>query len=305
MEWSPGNVTEEWPATEWDLSAPESYVLLNHGAGADGKEAFKMGLVELLVRGFVELDKQEGRAAFGRVKSVSYLREKAGPSGARLRGPTRAILDVLHGTRTSVSREGATGVRVEDLARQAVRQWGSLGGYVSKVVLPFMGSEGLYREEKGRVLWIIPSTRWVLTDRGAAAKADLERWMQLGQSRFSEWVDDDPHRALAYAGMAGAAVLLMSPLFPDLQQLRRHLQDAGEGGAGVFVASTGSLGDDRRTPGEMDFDVGFDLGALEGFDFGALDSLSDAVSAIDSGVDSGGGNGGGDDGGGGDGGGGD
>ena len=48
-------VNPEWPATRWQLSAPESFVLRN-GPNASGREAFKLGLMELVGRGVLALD---------------------------------------------------------------------------------------------------------------------------------------------------------------------------------------------------------------------------------------------------------
>jgi hypothetical protein len=88
-------------------------------------------------------------------------------------------------------------------------------------------------------------------------------------------VSESSERALAYAGGAGAAILLMADLYPDFERLGRHELAYAGGDPGAF--------------------------AIDGFD--AFDSFD----GLDAGVDAGGGwggDGGGDGGGGGNGGGG-
>jgi hypothetical protein len=181
------------------------------------------------------------------------------------------------------------------------------------------------------VLWIFPTTRNVLTRAGESARSELQRWMDVGAERLSTWSDSDPSQGMAYAGMAGASLLLMPELFPDLRRLREQTRigDADSVGYVGGPIITSDTGDDRHhtdpshDPGDLDTGGidpgGLTIGGLElpsfdlsGFDFGSLDfssfdALDSAMSAIDSAVDSGGGGdggGGGGDGGGGDGGGG-
>jgi hypothetical protein len=169
----------------------------------------------------------------------------------------------------------------------------------------------LFEVRRGRVLWIIPTTRVVYTPSGEEARAELQRWLAVGTRRLSGWADSDPSHALAYAGMAGAALLLMPELFPQLHRLRDQPRtyDADGGLSSASAVYPASDRDDEwNQPGEV---PGLELSSLDlsGFDFGSLDfgafaGLDAAMSAIDAGVDwgggdAGGGGGGGDGGGGG------
>jgi hypothetical protein len=211
------------------------------------------------------------------------------------------------------------GVAVVELARAAQRTFGTLDQFTSRHVWPRLQARGLCADESYKVLWLFPTTRRVLTASGQQARAELERWLEVGQQRFGGWVDRDPSRALAYAGMAGAALLLMDPLFPDMQLLGERVRQAGTSGesgaggsSGWNPASSGSGGAEGGGEGGLELPnidlPGLDPGSLSfDFDLGALGDLSSSFDAIDAGVDAGGGDGGSDgggDGGGGDGGGG-
>jgi len=125
----------------------------------------------------------------------------------------------------------------------------------------------------------------VITSAGQAARADLERWLADGQDRFPDWAANDPQRAMAFAAGAGAALLLMPALFPELRRLRMDSNDDG-GLAATAVLYGATAGADFS-----DFDTTtFDFGSI---DLGALDSMDSAMSAIDSAVDAGGSDGGG------------
>ena len=69
----------DWPQTRWELSAPESYVLM-HGPNADGAEAFKMAVLELVMRGALQIVQAEQRGRFGRRSQVTVLAPGTGPS---------------------------------------------------------------------------------------------------------------------------------------------------------------------------------------------------------------------------------
>ena len=284
-----------WPRNRWKLSAPESHALL-YGPGRHTKQPFKLAVLELITRRALAL--VEERGAFGKRKAAVLT---AGPEGGRApeRRPLAAVLG-LH--REATLQSYPDGVPVAELARAAVKRYGSLRKFTQAEVMAALADRGLYRREEYRVLWIFPSTRWALTPTGEAARAELEGTAKLGERSFGEWVDREPARALAFLGVAGSSVLLMDALHPALQRLREEQAAAGYAG-GAYIGSPGgdtdeTLGDPTPDPGF--FDLGsFDPGAL---DFGALGDLGGALDSIDAGVDAGGG-GGGDWGGGGDGGG--
>jgi hypothetical protein len=228
----------DWPATRWGLSAAESYVLLN-GPSASGSEAFKLGLSEMVARGILVLETIEQRGRFSR-KQVATLR--GGPREAMPREqPLAAIWHLYQG----LTPDGEPGVPVEKLARAAARQYQPLGRFVRREVIPALVERGLYEARHERVLWLIPRTRYVLTPDGESAQADLRQWLDVGATRFAGWADTDPTHALAYAGMAGAALLLMPPLFPDLRACATRASSATPGRARIQApgpAATTTIG---------------------------------------------------------------
>jgi hypothetical protein len=294
----------DWPATAWTLTAPESYVLL-HGPHASGRETFKLALLDLIARGTLRLVEVTGRGVVGRGRRTRVLAPGPTPVPPAAQ-PLASVWLVYSGVLLRSYAGGVTGVPVAALARAAVRRYRSLDRYRFEEVVPALVDRRLFAREEYRVLWLVPAQRIVATPAGVRARADLERRLALGREQFGGWVERDPARAAAFAGLAGAAVLLMSPLFPDFQRLRRQLgpgaADAGDAGAarpedraGGFSARGGldlsAIQIEGIDPGSLAFDV-----------VSALDSLDDVASAIDAGMDSGGDDGdGGGDGGGGDG----
>ena len=287
-----------WPATRWGLSAPESYVILN-GPSASGSQAFKLGLMELVARGVWVLETVERRVLLSK-KHVALLR-----GGPRERMPSEQPLAAIWHLYQALTPHGEPGVPVEKLARAAARQYQPLGRYVRSEVLPALIERGLYQARQDRVLWVIPRTQYELTPEGESAHAELQRWLDVGATRFAGWAGSDPTQALAYAGMAGAALLLMPPLFPDLRRLRDHTR-TGDADSAYYAGTTTPFypGDDddraEHDPGDLDpggLDLGgldlpsFDLGSIDfgSLDFSSFDALDSAMSAIDSAVDSGGG----------------
>jgi hypothetical protein len=290
-----------WPATAWTLTAPESYVLL-HGPHASGRETFKLALLDLIARGALRLVEVTGRGVFGRGRRTSVLVPGPTPVPPAAQ-PLASVWLVYSGVPLRSYAGGVTGVPVADLARAAVRRYRSLDRYRFEEVVSALVDRRLFAREEYRVLWLFPAQRIVVTPAGTRARADLERRLTLGGEQFGGWVERDPARAVAFAGLAGAAVLLMSPLYPDFQRLHRQLGSgaASAGDAGSGGAAAGLPGADRPEDqaggvsafGGLDLSTiqieGVDLGSLTfDFDLSALDILNDAVSAIDAGVDSGG-----------------
>jgi hypothetical protein len=191
-------------------------------------------------------------------------------------------------------------VAVDDLARVAARKYGSLGRFVSHEVLPPLVERGLFEARKTRVLMIFSTTHYVLTTEGQVARAELEQWLAAGRDRFGEWVGTDTRQALAYAGAAGAALLLMPPLFPELRRLREQTQQVSAGDDGDIATGSASVASLTNSDALLGDGSSIDLGQLDlgnlaadlgGFDFANLslevfDALDSAMSAIESAVDS-------------------
>jgi len=295
----------EWPSSPWECAAPESYVLL-HFQKYQANKALKLGVLELIARKKFTLVDVARRTALSRRKRDSLL--TSGTDNARLTH-TPLTLASLRDVFTALPSktferwdqtppQEAFGVLVSEFATGVVKQLGgSVDGYVDKVVRPTLVERGWVLRESYRVLGVIPAKRWALTTAGVAAQGDLLWRIQYGNRELGKLVDDDPARAVAFLGLAGAAVLLMDDARPHLQRLRERLE---AGAQPPSLADTTSMGImDGGGAGAVD------LGGLDGaggLDLGALDAVDAAFSGIDAGVDAGAG--GGDGGSGGDGGGG-
>jgi len=272
----------------WELTAPESYALL-YGP-KDARQIFKLALLELVARGHLELAETEEPGRFGRSRKAVVLRHGAN----RERPESRSLADVLTLFTGAVARPVGgrqTEMPVPELARSARTRYGSFEDYVETQVMPGLKRRNLFERRMRRRLGIFKTTRWEPTYAGEAAKAELAGSMTLGEEKFAEWVDREPSQALQFLGLAGSSVLLMPPLHPDIQRLRenpqyRHRDDWYAAGY-VPVVGSGMAEDAPDTEGAED--IG-DPGALD-LDALSLDpgGLGDATSAIDSGVDSGGG----------------
>lgn len=260
----------------WRLSAPESLVLL-HGQSASGSEAFKLGLMELVASGALVLGSVEQRMLM-LTSQVAALRDGPRASAARPRA-LEAIFDVYARTPHRLSLDGAPAVAATDLTRAAMRDFGSLSNYVSQAVLPSLAERGLFEARLAKILWIFNTTRWQRTPAGDAARDELNRWLLEAETQFSDWATNDPQRALAYAAGAGAALLLMPAILPELRRLRLASDDDGGWYAAVALSDVGSA-----TPG-FDF-ASFDFSSI---DAGVLASIDSAMNAIDAAVDAGGG----------------
>jgi hypothetical protein len=290
-----------WPTTAWSLTAPESYVL-QHGPEADGGETFKLAVLELVTRGILKLVDVEERRAFGRTRTVPVL--TPGPKASPPSEQALASVWLLYsGTALRLFGDVA-GVPVVDLAQAAVRRYKNLARYRTEEVVAPLVDRRLFERQEYRILWLWPAQRVVITPAGERLRADLRQRLDLGTAQFGDWVDREPARAMAFAGLAGASLLLMSPLYPDLQRLRQMQPPPSSVGSDSTTAtytgdSTVLPSDGEGGPGWQLPDMGIDLGSLPSFDFdlSAFDSLSSAFDAIDSAVDSGGGDSGSDSGG--------
>lgn len=296
-----------WQRGRWEPSAPESFVLL-YGAGAEDRQALKLALLELVARGKLALRDVE-EEGFLRNRSVAVLYRGSGQEGAPR--PLRALIEVFDRAAARLQRPDG-GVPVAKLAEEVGRRYGSSRGYVDREVIPALQERGLYERRPKRFLGLVPYSDWGPTRAGEAARASLRAEMDLGEAGFGEWVDRNPNRALAYLGLMGPAVLLMTPLHPDIQRLRE--QHAASSASGDGDSSPDQSGPDEPQGSDFgggDFDASssgfsggeFDASALDpSLDPSAFDGIGEAFSAIDAGVDAGGGGdgGGGDGGGGGD-----
>jgi hypothetical protein len=257
---------------DWKLGAAES-LLLQKGPRTSGAEVLKMALTELVAGGRLRLEGEPRPRMRRRRAQVGHVR----PS-------LQAVLDLFDRT-----VRGADGLEVARLAAAVREQYGSLDGYRDRVVLAGMLDEGLFVREQHRVLWVFPATRYVLTFAGQTAKQrldDLQRQIEVS-----------PAAALP---AAGAAVLLMPEMFPELREEAERARRAGSGadgvaGAVVALPSTEGEASDpggAPAPGLDPSPTPTPVATLDvpTFDFGSLDfgSLDAAIGSIDAGVSDGG-----------------
>jgi hypothetical protein len=293
-------MSDETPGRRWELSAPESGVLL-WGPETRAGEALKLALLELIVRQTLRLVAVKDRRLFVFSKRVNLLApgtSRDQPSGRAL----RAVLDVAPPSRAYP--DGIFGAPVEQWARAVVARYRRRGGYVQAEVLPALEARGLYRQERYRRLGLFEGSRWTLTPAGTAALVELKGLVESGRAAFGQGMEPDPARVRAILATAGAAVLLLPGLFPEIRYFQPREEGSGFEGTVVVFTGSGGSGEERRPdgddrsdepePGEPDADV-FSLDALAGiFGPGPFDGLDAASDAIDAGVDAGGGDGGGD-----------
>ena len=242
----------EWPSEQWQLTAPESYVL-RLPRPRRHVELFKLALRELVLRRALTIEQLEQAGLF-RQRSKTVLRVGT----QHMSEPALAPLVELHSR--ARRRSASDGVLVEDFAKEARREFtGSLMGYLNNHVYPSLVQRGLMEVEEPTGLRAFRRRRHVRTAAGGEALAELEEWLRVGNACLKDWVRDSPERALAYTAGAGAAVLLMPGLYPELERIGRQVPggDAaiGHGWAADFEGFDG-------------IDAGFGAGGWGGGDSG-------------------------------------
>jgi hypothetical protein len=283
--------TVELPTTRWELSAPESFVLLD-GPDANGDQAFKLAVFELVGTGLLRVIDVDKTGILSQKRKTSVLARGDGGQEPG-HGPLGSVWRLVQRTPQVSVPDGSMGVPITDLLTAAHEQYGSLDGFVRDEVMPELERRELYAREAYRILWLFPSTRWRLTPSGQQARDELERLIALGDERFRGWVQDDPSRAMAYTTAVGAAWLLMPAYWP----LGREVYGRGDAGWGGMFSDT--------DPGSLDsLTQSFAATAGNSSSFGSSDGLfGDGGLSFDgggiSGDAGGGGDGGGDGGGGG------
>ena len=245
-------------APRWQLSAPESYVLL-HGPHASGAEAFKTGLLELVARGMLKLERRTRNRFLWFTATHGIL--LPGPKMATIHAAP-APLRAIHSLYLSTPCFDPPGVRVKDLPRGSGR-W-TIKSFASHVVMPTLVQRGLYRFVDGYQFGIVPKKGFTETPRGRAVRAELEALMQTAERDFTTSVTRDPGQALALLGSLGAAILLMQPLLPELQRLSQLVHR----GIGDLSPAAFSLSGFDLDSLDCDHDGlhGLDSSSFDGFD---------------------------------------
>lgn len=288
-------MSDEWLRRRWELSAPESQMLL-WGPETGDAWVIKQAIMELVVRRVLRLRTVPDR----RLLIFSKLTNVLVPASRLDDSASRALSAIVAAfPKTRAYADGTAGVAVERVAQAVFSQYrksGSVtlqghtwswsdGGYGKAVVLPALEHRGLFRREQSSRLGLIPTTNWVPTEGGIAALEELRWIMTIGREQFAGWVGQDPARAEAYVEMAGPALLLQGGLAPLFQQLQRwsaahddRLHSASAWGGGFRSDSE---------QGRIPFGVNpFGVAALAGaFGPGSTDGLDAAFYAIAEDVD--------------------
>src|SRR5262252_180923 len=224
-----------------------------------GPEAFKKGLLELVARDMLTLERRTRNRFLWFTATHSVL--LPGPKMATIHAAP-APLRAIHRLYLSTPCFDPPGVRVKDLPRGSGR-W-TIKSFASHVVMPTLVERGLYRFVDDYQFGIVPMNGFAETSRGMAARAELEALMQTAARGFTASVKRDPAQALALLGSLGAAILLMQPLLPELQRLSQ-LVHKGIGDLSPVAFSLSGLDLDS-----LDFDQdglhGLDSSSFDGFD---------------------------------------
>jgi hypothetical protein len=252
-------------APRWELSAPESQILLS-GPETRDDWALKAALLELVVRGGLRLSTSESSGILRRKRAHVLVLVKNSDLAAI--AALRGVLDAYPQPRLHSNR---TAVAVGDLARAVFTRYQKApsGGYVNEILLPALDERGLFSREADPRLRLAGAGGWFLTQRGLAALVELRSLLASAREAFGAWLDRDHPRADAFLQTAGPATLLMDDAIAALGRLRER-SSAEPHARNVAASSAGA----------------FSLGALAGvFGPGLSDGLDGANKVINAGVD--------------------
>jgi uncharacterized membrane protein YgcG len=248
--------------------------VLLRGPSASGAEAFKLALLELVARGRLRMVETMEQSSLGDVVPARVLAR-----GDQALPPAEPVLASVWTLYNSIPArafaDGTEGVTADELAREAQRRYRPLGQFTERIVLSVLLDRGLYAYESYRIFWLIPARRLTVTPAGAAARAELEARLEHGRAHLAEWVDREPAQALAYAALAGPAILLLTEMHPALGRLRRD--HAATAGGDVAETPPGEADDAPAERDQQPADLALDLDALAGLDhvFAVIDGAVD------------------------------
>ncbi len=296
-------MTETMRAGRWQLSAPESSVLLAGPGSRDG-DVLKLALMELVVRKMLRLVSVQERRLYFWSKRTNVL--TVDPPVARPPSRSlRAVMDAHPSLRSHA--DGTFGASVEAWAKAVFERYRGRGGYVQAEVLPSLAERGFFTRQQCERLGMFASTQWMITAAGEAALEELSGLLERGRVLFgldttgfgSARQKPDPAEVQAYVAAAGAAILLLRGYYPEIRRQLGRVSEQERRSDGAFVVSVGSGqasdgqdSEDRVMPSEpSDSDeVPLDIDALaDNLGPGPFDGIDAAYDAIDADVDSGGG----------------
>ena len=235
------NTPPALPSEPWDLPAPDSHVLLN-GPDRPDAEPFRLAVMELVGKRHLRMMQVEEPGLLG-TKRRSVLvagDERTRPEAESL----LAVWNLYYEPRTQTAyrktyKDGTTGVELPAFARAAAEYFGSLQGYAAGVVVPSLIKQGLMEKQAAKILWLIPTTRIVLTPAGVEKRRQLQEIIWLAQQQAGSWAGGGMGMGMESLMFAGAAMLLMPAMFPhgegmgasawDFQSMDQFGQDWGAG----------------------------------------------------------------------------
>jgi hypothetical protein len=279
--------THSVSSTAWELSAPESYLLL-HGLEASPAEILKTAFRELVARGVFAINEIELHTTTG-VQRRYVVGGK--PRKRQIRRPLYELVEIYDQMPARrIDPVKAPPVALADYVGEVMRRFGGIEGY-RQLVLSALVDRGLYKHERYRRMGLLPGERDVPTPAGVHAREELDRRLKTAGD-MPDWL-----RGVALAGLLGSAVLLVDEAYPELERLRERLGAAlvaperqaplpasfkllGVGAAaptdaaGVAATAAAKAAEPARTGVDLEA-LAFDL------DFASLEGMDGALKAID------------------------
>lgn len=171
---------------KWSLPAPESYMLLRGIGRSSNRDAFKLGLLQLMAIHVVIPEKNEAT--------------KPGVAKEIVLKPGSTSMETFTGSLGAIHTlwESSSQITIKEVARRAKQEYGSMEGFATRVVLPKLVEIGLCQ--------LHPT---VLTPEGERVRDDLETRMagilHEMQRQRGTWVGRD-YRQILMAAVIGVAV---------------------------------------------------------------------------------------------------
>ena len=273
--------------TPLPLTAAELFVLRDPNV-AKGRDAFKLALTELIAKGIARFRREERKVMWVFTQHQDFLSVEMDARGlAQLEPDLRAAAEVV--AYVSNEREGAQIAAVVQYAR--IKFGGDLDKFKTDVVLSTLVRNGYLYAQQEKTLGLFSHTRYELTDKGRAARENLDAWRNDAQD-LSEMYRRNPAEAIALIGLLGSGFLLMPELRTQYQALGQQFRATREGDtATAFVPATGTSSHRPDQDAGLAFpDLGEQLegawgGMLDAFD-GAMDSFDSVLDSFDSSFDS-------------------
>ncbi len=200
-------------------------------------QVLKLGLLELVTRGSLRLVDVEGRNVLGRSRVEKVL--ATGHRPLPNTGPLAQIATAFYNATPTALADGTSGRRISSVARAFTASARTSGNrYRDDTILPGLAARALYRRERDRMLGLFQRTRWVLTPEGERRRAELNRLLADGERELSTHLLRDPREVAAVLAGTGAAALLMTASYPELNALSQRLRAANTGDGGVVLAGS-------------------------------------------------------------------